>query len=234
MNVGKLRNLSLSRHYATGITARGCRPGALSPLTRRSISTCLRRCPVASPYSRHRTSSVVFRRHYAIESETVREVSSVEDVKEVDDALQQMISEGGNIAETITRQNENIKIGSELMIHAMYDSLVDLSLQLVIKMYPGGVKGLISEEGAYTSFPPGMEDYIDQVRNGLKSNGPSNVHESSLEDAVDRTTRLFNLVEKAHGELGQFFGEHHETVSLCFLFKQTKHCRILLTVSLFS
>lgn len=231
MNVGKLHNLSLSRHYARGITTRGCRPSALSPLTRRSISTCLQRCPVANPYSRQPISSVVFRRHYAIENETVREVSSVEDVKEVDSALQQMISEGSNIAETITRQNENIKIGSELTIHAVYDSLVDLSLQLVIKTYPDGIKGLIDEERPYTSFPPGMKNYVDQVRNGLRSNDPDNVHKSSLEDAVDRTKRLFNLVEKAHSELGEFFGEHHETVSLCFLEQANEYyCNGLLTV----
>jgi hypothetical protein len=164
---------------------------------------------------------VVFCRHYAVEKEAVKDVSSIQGVDEVDDALRQMISEGSNITETITRQNDNIKISSELMIHAVYDSLVDLSLQLVIKLYPDGITGLINAEDAFTSFPPGMEEYVKQVRDVLRSNGPSNVHESSLDDAVERTTKLFNWVEKAHSDLGQFFGEHHETVSLCLLFKQT-------------
>ncbi|QKX53399.1 uncharacterized protein TRUGW13939_00478 [Talaromyces rugulosus] len=213
MNVGKLRNLSLSRQYARGITSRGCRPGALSPLTRKSISTCLPRRPVTNPCSRQPTSSVVFSRQYAIEKGTVKPVSSVHDVEEVDAALQQMISEGSNLAETITRQNEDIQIGSELMIHAVYDSLIDLSLQLVVKLYPDGVTGLINAEDAYTSFPPGMEEYVKQVRNGLRLNGPENVHKTSFEDAVERTTRMFNLVEKAHAELGHLFGEHHETLN---------------------
>lgn len=65
---------------------------------------------------------MIFRRHYAIENERVADVSSLKDVDEVDDALKQMISEGMNISATIQRQNENIKIGSELMIHAVYDS----------------------------------------------------------------------------------------------------------------
>jgi hypothetical protein len=159
-----------------------------------------------------------FRRHYAIEHEKVEGVSSLEDVDEVEVALKQMISEGVNISDTIQKQNENIKIGSELMIHAVYDSLLDLSLQLIIKTYPGGLKGLIdSASYAYASFPPGMEALINHVRDGLKSHSMSNVHESRLDEAVEMTTTLFGLVEKGHSDLGILFNDHHETVSLSSL-----------------
>ncbi|KUL89536.1 hypothetical protein ZTR_04404 [Talaromyces verruculosus] len=157
---------------------------------------------------------MTFRRHYAIDHEKVEDVSSLKDVDDVDAALKQMISEGANVSATIQRQNENIKIGSELMIHAVYDSLLDLSLQLIIKTYPGGLEGLIdSASHAYTSFPPGMEALVNQVRDGLHSYVLSNMHESSLNEAVEMTTKLFSLVEKGHSELGILFNDHHETLN---------------------
>lgn len=92
--------------------------------------------------------------------------------------------------------------------------LLDLSLQLVIKTYPGGLEGLIdSAPHAYTSFPPGMRALINQASDGLRSYLLSNMHESSLNDAVEMSTALFSLVEKGHSELGMLFNDHHETVS---------------------
>lgn len=54
---------------------------------------------------------------------------------------------------------------------------------------------------------------VNQVRDGLPSSVLSNMHESSLNEAVEMTTNLFSLVEKGHYELGMLFNDHHETVS---------------------
>ena len=210
MNVIKARSPHILRKYGRATLIRGVH----SSWTQKLAQTSFLHCPIASLYSKQPTSCMTFRRHYAIDHEKVEDVSSLKDVDEVDAALKQMTSEGANVSATIQRQNENIKIGSELMIHAVYDSLLDLSLQLIIKTYPGGLEGLIdSASHAYTSFPPGMEALVNQVRDGLHSYVLSNMHEPSLDEAVEMTTKLFSLVEKGHSELGILFNDHHETVS---------------------
>lgn len=212
IQVIKAHSPYILRNYGRATLIRG----GHSSWTKKLAPTGFLQRPIVSLYSKQPTSCMIFRRHYAIDYKEVEDVSSLKDVDEVDAALKQMISEGVNISATIQRQNENIKIGSELMIHAVYDSLLDLSLQLITKTYPGGLKGLInSASHAYTSFPPEMEALIDQVCDGLQSYLQSNIHESSLNEAVKMTTNLFGLVEKGHSELGILFNDHHETVS-CF------------------
>jgi hypothetical protein len=214
MNFVRVTNLATLRPYAKGIAIGRRRPGASVCINaKRPLSTCLSRSVAISP-SREPTNSLIFRRHYAINEEKVEEVTSLDDVGEVEAELRRMISEGSDIASTIERQNEGIKVGSELMIRGVYDSLVDVSIQLIIKTYPGGPGGLIqSASHAYASFPPGIEWWMNQVCDALKEHATSYVHQSTLNDAVENTTRLFKLVETAHYELGQLYNDHHETVS---------------------
>lgn len=210
MNFVKVRTPHILRNYGRATLIRG----GHNSWTKKLVPASLLQYPIANLYSKKPTSCMIFRRHYAIEYKEVEDVSSLKDVDEVDAALKQMVTEGVNISATIQRQNENIKIGSELMIHAVYDSLLDLSLQLIIKTYPGGLEGLIdSASHAYTSFPPEMEALVNQVRDGLRSYLMSSMHESSLTEAVKMTTNLFGLVEKGHSELGILFDDHQETVS---------------------
>ncbi|PYH88721.1 hypothetical protein BO71DRAFT_445057 [Aspergillus ellipticus CBS 707.79] len=153
-------------------------------------------------------------RHYGIEWEGIKEVGSIKDVDEVDAALLDMITQGSEAAAAIQRQNTNIQVGSELMIQAVYNSILDLTLRLVRQSYPGGLEALVraSRDAVYV-FPPEMDDCVAQLARGLQESDHGDIRQASLTETVDITDKLFHLIETAHTDLGADLDAHHETIN---------------------